>query len=591
MNTYNDPYRPPLVSLAALPFYAILGTSYVSAMLVNIAFLVVLVASTYKLGELVGSPALGLVLAGIVATLPGMMTFGRVFGLDFPLAVMVTASICLTLDCEGFKRRGISVALGIVLGLGMLTKWTFVVFVAPFVAFEIFRYRRRLNLVNAFVTFALFVAISSTWYVNALQQNLASQLVRASGLQHYPAASSLLTLGSLLFYPSVIVVIMGPVLAWSLVTVASLSGALLLKRLVTHHTTVNIATTGSLLSSLLFSLLVFTFLVTKSVRFIIPIIPVFLLLLLFAVWRTGGRIGPLILIILAISGACISFAGALYPQLGVSAGIYRPTNIAYQGYSYEYSFPDSRDWYVEQSLELAAAVNPNAWVAVLANHWVFNQDTLKYYALRLGLSVPDGIRGLNFLDYRDDQMGRVGGYEGLSTFDIVFMKTGSVGDPVHTQAVRGILSRLSNPNDTFYLAWRMVKAFDLPDGSRLLIFAKIPINSSSGSNSTADIVSNDIPTSMASGQNYTVHVTVQNNGSNTWTAMGGYKLGAVGDAASFGPLRVLMDSSASVAPGQQYTFTFTLTAPTSGTYTLRYQMVQELVAWFGPILTVTVTVR
>jgi hypothetical protein len=101
-----------------------------------------------------------------------------------------------------------------------------------------------------------------------------------------------------------------------------------------------------------------------------------------------------------------------------------------------------------------------------------------------------------------------------------------------------------------------------------------------------------MPTSMIAGQSYTVHITVRNTGSNTWTASGNYRLGFVGDHPPFGPVRMMLDSSASVATGQQYTFTFTITAPsTKGTYTMQYQMLEEYVIWFGQTTTTKVTVQ
>jgi hypothetical protein len=106
----------------------------------------------------------------------------------------------------------------------------------------------------------------------------------------------------------------------------------------------------------------------------------------------------------------------------------------------------------------------------------------------------------------------------------------------------------------------------------------------------ATIYSSDIPTVMTAGQTYTVHIVVQNTGSYTWTAAQGYKLGFVGDNPPFGPGRIHLDPSASIAPGQQYRFTFTLTPTASGAFTLRYEMLQEGVTWFGDTLTVTVTV-
>ena len=61
-------------------------------------------------------------------------------------------------------------------------------------------------------------------------------------------------------------------------------------------------------------------------------------------------------------------------------------------------------------------------------------------------------------------------------------------------------------------------------------------SSTSGNSSTvvaatyeAVFVSSDMPTTMVTGQTYTVHITVQNTGTTTWTAPGIDKLGFVGD--------------------------------------------------------------
>ena len=71
-----------------------------------------------------------------------------------------------------------------------------------------------------------------------------------------------------------------------------------------------------------------------------------------------------------------------------------------------------------------------------------------------------------------------------------------------------------------------------------------------------------------------------------------YKLGFVGNKPPFGPGRTVLDPSASVAPGQQYTFTFTVTAPnTLGTYTMQYRVLREGVAWLGQTTTTTIAVQ
>lgn len=95
----------------------------------------------------------------------------------------------------------------------------------------------------------------------------------------------------------------------------------------------------------------------------------------------------------------------------------------------------------------------------------------------------------------------------------------------------------------------------------------------------------DLPGTLACGATYSASITVRNTGTTTWDDTH-YKLGTVDDSD---PLytqgtRIYLPSGTSVAPGQSHTFSFDLVAPsTPGTYTTDWQMVHELVAWFGGI--------
>ncbi|WP_300328868.1 NBR1-Ig-like domain-containing protein [Methanocalculus sp.] len=111
----------------------------------------------------------------------------------------------------------------------------------------------------------------------------------------------------------------------------------------------------------------------------------------------------------------------------------------------------------------------------------------------------------------------------------------------------------------------------------------------------AAVVSNTIPATMTPGQKYSVQVTMLNTGTKPWSEADRIRLGAVGDgagdAALFGTGRVKIPQGATVEPGEQYTFTFTMTAPeTPGTYSPKYRMVWELRQWFGDKLEKTVQV-
>ncbi|UCD29488.1 MAG: PKD domain-containing protein [Planctomycetota bacterium] len=101
---------------------------------------------------------------------------------------------------------------------------------------------------------------------------------------------------------------------------------------------------------------------------------------------------------------------------------------------------------------------------------------------------------------------------------------------------------------------------------------------------SAVFIGSTIPDLMRPGEVVSVDVTIQNTGNTTWTHAQGYKLGAVSDDDPFADIRHNLSVSDVIAPGQQKTFTFTMTAPaTSGIYLTDWQMFKESVGWFGEL--------
>jgi hypothetical protein len=100
----------------------------------------------------------------------------------------------------------------------------------------------------------------------------------------------------------------------------------------------------------------------------------------------------------------------------------------------------------------------------------------------------------------------------------------------------------------------------------------------------AEFISSTIPDTMVKGQITSVEVTMNNNGRTVWSRNDEHKLGGVGDSDPFASTRHLLPVGVSILPGQQHTFSFTMTAPgTVGTYLTDWQMVHEQVRWFGDI--------
>jgi hypothetical protein len=95
-------------------------------------------------------------------------------------------------------------------------------------------------------------------------------------------------------------------------------------------------------------------------------------------------------------------------------------------------------------------------------------------------------------------------------------------------------------------------------------------------------VSQSVTYSMEAGYIYEVAVTMRNDGTSTWTDAGLFRLGSQNprDNYTWGLNRVAVPTS--VAPGEEVTFDFYVTAPsTPGSYNFQWQMVQDGVEWFG----------
>ena len=103
----------------------------------------------------------------------------------------------------------------------------------------------------------------------------------------------------------------------------------------------------------------------------------------------------------------------------------------------------------------------------------------------------------------------------------------------------------------------------------------------------ASFVSQSVSAAMTAGQSYGVSVTMQNTGTGTWTKAAGYKLGSQypqDNALWAGSSRINLADADAIAPGQQKTFSFNITAPVvPGTYYFQWKLVQEGVEWFGGV--------
>jgi len=163
---------PPFFHISSIPFYILFGTDYDSALMTNLLFLAILILSAFFIGKKIYDNESGLLASFIASTIPIYNSMMRDYLIDFSLCAMVALGFALLLYAEHFENFKYSILFGIVLGLGMLTKWTYVVYLIVPIFYSLFIFLKKnwksgklkSKLKNILFWFLSAFAISISWY-------------------------------------------------------------------------------------------------------------------------------------------------------------------------------------------------------------------------------------------------------------------------------------------------------------------------------------------------------------------------------------------------------------------------------------------
>lgn len=163
---------PPMIFWVAQPFYILFGTTMTAAVASQSIFLAILAISMFELGKHYWSRRVGFLALGFVLTMPMVISQFREYQLDAPLTGMTALSFLMLVKCREFESRSYSLALGLVLGLALLTKWTVFFAMSLPVAFALLiavqHHRRtgdRARLKNFAVAIGVSLVVSLPWYL------------------------------------------------------------------------------------------------------------------------------------------------------------------------------------------------------------------------------------------------------------------------------------------------------------------------------------------------------------------------------------------------------------------------------------------
>jgi 4-amino-4-deoxy-L-arabinose transferase-like glycosyltransferase len=135
----------------------------------NLVFVPLLALGCYQVGRLAFGPLAGLLAVVFALGSPLITVQFHVFMIDAPETAMVAVSVWLIIATEGFSRLSTSALAGLAVGLGMLTKEPFAIFVVGTVGVTAVRGGREAwRGLAIFAVVALVIALP--WYIHEYKQ-------------------------------------------------------------------------------------------------------------------------------------------------------------------------------------------------------------------------------------------------------------------------------------------------------------------------------------------------------------------------------------------------------------------------------------
>jgi hypothetical protein len=425
---------PPLVPCAAGLAYRLAPSDVAAAQAVVLVFLGLGMAAVYALTRRLAFDPAAVVAAFVFATAPFVVFSSLRFQLDLPLASMVALTLLVLLRTDAFARSGWSLAAGVVLGLGMLTKPPFAAYALAPLVLTAARMRSRRAGANLVVTLLTGGALSLLWYGPWALGLVGEILSRGFGQAVEPGHPDPLTGASLAFYPR-----------WFLTEFGIVASALFVFG-------VGVAVWRRhwlLLAALLPALVILELLQNKNLRYTLPLLPVAAVLAGVGFRARPARVRTVARVLLPVVGIVQVSATAFgVPHLSLP-GLDVPLVV---------ETPPVRDnWRQREILALLARDSRGAaaTVSVVPNYPLFSVSNFRYYALRDGLP-------LKFTHARDGEP------VGIA---YIVLKSGDAGPAGTTERPRRIAERLAvDP----YLArvFPVIGEFPLPDGSTASVRAR-----------------------------------------------------------------------------------------------------------------------
>jgi hypothetical protein len=475
----------PLITLLPIPFYFIFGTGFPGLTVTFFALIVAFNLIFYRFISDIADQPTALLAVIITSTMPLTIGLSRYFLVEYGLMLLATLWVYWQIKSDYFRDGGFNIPMGIVLGLGMLMKVIFPLYIiGPILGGLVImlaegRFDKQKGLQifrNGIIILLIGIAMMSTWYIPSIKQVLAFAYNSGfgQGAQNYSLGNPLTIQVLMSYWTSVINIGVSAYYFFILVLLLFIWGIMYLfarKQSVSNPANGLKTSTWIMLLWFFVPLLFFTIGINKDVRFLLPALPpvgfllASLIMRLFYNYKPGKILMALLLV--------FPFILFVYTSLPLSSSNFFQAGpfvvIAPQiGYA---SRPVSQEWPLEQMLaaidEDIKKNNPTrtsgpVFIGVVPNYEYFNVNNLGYFTAHnkwpfsLNLFYPPA---------NDDWTAQM---DSITSKDYIITKTGDRG-PAFAYDAR-ITPLLLNGELPFHELAR----FKLPDGSDGIIYKRLP---------------------------------------------------------------------------------------------------------------------
>ncbi len=483
--TNVDRNRPSLASTLTIPFFAAFGISDDAGLLLNLAGLTLLLLATYSLGTSIHNRRSGLLATLIVGGYPVVVGLVHILLVELVMVALVAATLLALWQSDGFRHTGWSVTAGLLIGLGLLTKVFYPVFVAgPWLVMAFQAIRRdegekrfilQTQLCNMLTTLLIPVFVAGSWYIPNLKPMLARSIDAAVGTEASPyGPAHPLHRDSLVTYFRNFVWFGTSAFGFLAFLAGVIGLGIASLRLNKHDAQPQRASARHpilfLASSILMGYALFTSLRNQDLKHITGILPAMAVLSGWGITKLNRSWWPVVTCGVGIMMLLQTVMGTMPGLFGLAKPVFMFNNKLLLFYPAQhhfrdtrYAYPDPTPWplsqilaYVLQVADLASLHRNQVHVGIIPDYPGIDEPSLRFeiYRQRLPIQV-EWAEPFN-----------------LSNQDVLIHKTGDLGFlEGRISSIEAVMARLKQPNSGFQL---MPRTFALPDGSEVLIYARKP---------------------------------------------------------------------------------------------------------------------